>query len=217
MNSILKYFPNLSEKQQAQFAQLPGLYKEWNEQINVISRKDIDNLEVHHVLHSLSIARLINFKPGSRILDLGTGGGFPGIPLAILFPEVQFSLIDARGKKIKVVNAVAGEIGLKNVEAKHIRAEELIPKKEKNKDAFRFDFVITRAVASLDQLIHWSTPLIQTKDQHALPNGLIALKGGNLKAEIKAIPKGTYSEVTPIHKLFPEPFFEEKYLVYVQR
>lgn len=217
MQKIKKYFPNLTEAQYEQLAQLPALYREWNDQINVISRKDIENIEAHHILHSLAIARLIKFKPGCRILDLGTGGGFPGIPLAIRFPEVQFHLIDARGKKIKVINAIVEELGLKNVKAEHIRVEDLIPKKTKNKEALQYDFVVTRAVAKLDQLVRWSMRLIHENDQHALPNGLIAMKGGDLKKEVRTVPKGNYSEVTKISKLLPEEYFEEKSLVYVQK
>ena len=217
MQIIRKYFPQLSEAQLEQFSQLPALYREWNEKINVISRKDIDNIEVHHILHSLAIARLINFKSGSRILDLGTGGGFPGIPLAIFFPKVQFHLIDARGKKIKVIEAVVKALGLKNVKAEHIRVEDLIPRKTKNKEALQYDFVVTRAVARLKQLVSWSMRLIHTRDQHALPNGLITLKGGNLKSEISELGKGVYTEITPIAQLLPESYFEEKSLVYVQR
>ena len=217
MQKIKKYFPNLTETQYEQLAKLPALYTEWNEQINVISRKDIENIEVHHILHSLAISRLINFKPGCRVLDLGTGGGFPGIPLAIRFPEVQFHLVDARGKKIKVINAIVKALDLKNVKAEHIRVEDLIPKKTKNKEPLQYDFVVTRAVAKLDQLVRWSMRLIHENDQHALPNGLIALKGGDLKKEVRTVPKGNYSEVTKLQKLLPEAYFEEKSLVYVQK
>lgn len=217
MQKIKKYFPNLTDTQYEQLAKLPALYREWNDQINVISRKDIENIEVHHILHSLAISRLIKFKPGCRILDLGTGGGFPGVPLAIRFPEVQFHLIDARGKKIKVINAIVEELGLKNVKAEHVRVEDLIPKKTKNKESLQYDFVVTRAVAKLDQLVRWSLRLIHENDQHALPNGLIALKGGDLKKEVRTVPKGNYSEITKISKLLPEAYFEEKSLVYVQK
>lgn len=217
MEKIRKYFPNLDEAQYEQLSQLPALYKDWNEKINVISRKDIENIEVHHILHSLSIARLINFKPGTRILDLGTGGGFPGIPLAICFPQVEFHLVDARGKKIKVLEAIVKELGLKNVKAEHIRVEDLIPKKTKNREALEYDFVVTRAVAKLDQLNRWAMRIIHTQDQHALPNGLLALKGGDLKAEIRSLGKGNYADVTPIFKLIPEEYFAEKSIVYIQK
>jgi 16S rRNA (guanine527-N7)-methyltransferase len=204
---ILKYFPKLTEIQQSQFEQLGDLYTEWNQKINVISRKDIDNLYPHHILHSLAIAKKINFKSGSKVLDLGTGGGMPGIPLAILFPHVQFTLVDGTRKKIGVVQEIADAIGLKNVRAMHIRAEEL---KEK------FDFVICRAVASLDKLYNWSLRLVGNQHKHGLPNGLITLKGGNVKEEIKSLPKGDYIEVWPVTDVFPETFFEEKVMVYVQ-
>ena len=207
MDIILKYFPELTEKQLAQFAQLGDLYAEWNQKINVISRKDIDNLYPHHILHSLAIAKKVNFRPGTKVLDLGTGGGMPGIPLAILFPEVQFTLVDGTRKKILVVQEVADAIGLKNVRAIHGRAEEL---KEK------FDFVVCRAVASLDKLYHWSIRLVHDKHKHGLPNGLITLKGGDVKQEIKSLPKGNYVEVWPVTEVFPEEFFEEKVMVYVQ-
>jgi 16S rRNA (guanine527-N7)-methyltransferase len=208
MDNILSYFPNLSLKQQEQLAQLGPLYLEWNQKINVISRKDIDNLYVHHVLHSLAIAKVINFKPGSRVLDLGTGGGFPGIPLAILFPETEFVLIDGIRKKITVVNEIAAALGLSNVEGLQQRAEE--------RKGRSFDFVVTRAVALLEKLVPWSMHLIKEEQQHALPNGLIALKGGRVKEEVKALARGTYAEIYPIDDFFKEPFFEEKSVVYVQ-
>lgn len=208
MEIILSYFPNLSEEQKRQFQSLQELYAEWNQQINVISRKDIENLYLHHVLHSLAIARYIQFKPGTDVLDLGTGGGFPGLPLAILFPETRFLLVDSIGKKLKVVNEVAAAIGLTNIETRHIRAEEIKDKK--------FDFVVTRAVATLDKLYYWSKKLIKTKHINAFPNGIIALKGGNIREEIKLLPRGEYAEITPLSKYFKESFFEEKALVYIQ-
>jgi 16S rRNA (guanine527-N7)-methyltransferase len=203
---ILKYFPEISAHQASKFEELMPLYREWNEKINVISRKDIDNLYLHHVLHSLAIAKFIQFKPGSSILDLGTGGGFPGIPLAILFPDVRFTLIDGTQKKITVVKAVAESLGLENVEAKAVRAEDL---KEK------FDFIVTRAVAKADQLLMWSRKLISGKQHNIYPNGIIALKG-NIKEELKLIPKHEYREMHPISKYFDETYFEEKYVVYIQ-
>lgn len=211
MDLLLKYFPELDSAQQAHFQALIPAYTEWNSRINVISRQDIENLEERHILHSLAIAKTIQFKPGSKILDLGTGGGFPGIPLAILFPEVQFVLVDGTGKKIRVVQEVAAAVGLKNVTALHARAEEL-------KMNGQFDFVVSRAVAPLDKLLMWSFKLLSKKHLNSYPNGLIALKGGDLRTEIKALPgKGeSYSEIFPISGFFSEPYFEEKYVVYVQ-
>ena len=207
MQIILKYFPDLNEDQKAKFIQLEALYKEWNQNINVISRKDIDNLYPHHILHSLAIAKKMKFKKGSEICDLGTGGGLPGIPLAILFPEVNFTLIDGTRKKIKVVNEIIEALDLKNAKGIHIRAEEIKQK---------FDFVICRAVAALDKLVLWSQRLVHDNQKHIIPNGLITLKGGNVKTEIRTLPKGSYSEVWSIYKIFPEPFFDEKVMVYVQ-
>jgi 16S rRNA (guanine(527)-N(7))-methyltransferase GidB len=211
MDTIRKYFPALSEKQYAQIEQLMPLYQTWNAQINVVSRQDIDNLLERHILHSLAIAKVIQFKPGSHVLDLGTGGGFPGIPLAILFPETQFVLIDGTGKKIHVVQQVAEAVGLENVEALHVRGEEL-------KRSGQFDFVVTRGVATLDKLLLWSQKFFKKKHMHALPNGLLALKGGDMHAEILMLPgRGRdYAEVFPIRDFFREPFFEEKNVVYVQ-
>ena len=207
MEEILKYFPHLSQEQQEKFMRLGDLYKEWNQKINVVSRKDIDNIYPHHILHSMAIAKFITFREGAEILDLGTGGGLPGIPLAILFPETSFWLVDGTRKKISVVNEITSQLELNNVKAMHIRAEEL---------KHRFDFVICRAVASLDKLVHWSTRLIKTKEQHAIPNGLITLKGGDLHSEVKALPRGFYTEVVPLTDFFEEDYFSEKHLVYVQ-
>lgn len=205
---LLSYFPDLSEAQQSQLVQLGALYREWNERINVISRKDIDHLYEHHILHALGIAKVMRFLPGASLLDLGTGGGLPGVPLAILFPETRFTLIDGTRKKITVVQEIAQALDLKNIAAFHQRAEELKGK---------FDFVITRGVATLDQLMQWCYSLIANQHRHALPNGLLALKGGDLRAEIKALQKGAYSEVFPLSQYFKEPYFEEKAVVYVQK
>ena len=205
MDIILKYFPNLSERQKEQIAQLKPLYEDWNSKINVISRKDMDNFYEHHVLHSLAIAREIAFRDGSKVLDLGTGGGFPGIPLAIMFPNVQFKLIDRTGKKIKVVNEVATAIGLKNVVAEQLSGEE-----EKGS----YDFVVSRAVMPLPDLMKIVRKNISKKNQHnSLPNGLICLKGGNLQAETQPFKK--IVNLTEIHDMFDEEWFKEKYLIYL--
>jgi 16S rRNA (guanine527-N7)-methyltransferase len=211
MDIIKKYFPELTDTQLAQFAQLQDLYADWNTKINVISRQDIENIYERHVLHSLAIAKQFQFKPTSKILDLGTGGGFPGIPLAIMFPEVQFTLADSIGKKIKVVQEIAQATNIENISAFHARAEEL-------KMVGQFDFVVTRAVAPLTNLMQWSQKMLKKKHFHAYPNGIIALKGGNLRSEILELPgKGLdYTEIFPIGKYFNEPFFEEKCIVYVQ-
>lgn len=211
MNIIEKYFPDLAAEQLARFARLPGLYAEWNARINVISRQDIENLAERHVLHSLAIGKIFQFNDGTHLLDLGTGGGFPGIPLAILLPEVQFTLVDGTGKKIKVASEIAEALGLQNVVARHARAEEL-------KMPGAFDFVLSRGVTTLDKLLIWSQKLLKRRHGNAYPNGIIALKGGDLRAEIDALPgRGRdYSEVFPISKYFSEPFFAEKFVVYVQ-
>lgn len=204
MEIILKYFPDLTEEQRKQFAALYDLYIDWNSKINVISRKDIENLYEHHVLHSLGIAQVIHFRSGTTVMDLGTGGGFPGIPLAILFPEVKFHLVDSIGKKVRVAMEVADAIGLKNVTARHARAEE-----EKQ----LFDFVVSRAVMPLSDLVKIVKKNISPKQQNALPNGLICLKGGELEHE--TLP---YKHKTVLHNLsenFEEEFFETKKVVYV--
>ncbi len=210
MNELLEYFPKLNEQQQKQFAQLFPLYQDWNTKINVISRKDIDNLYAHHVLHSLAISKLVQFRPDAQVLDLGTGGGFPGIPLAIMFPQTSFTLIDGTNKKLKVVQEVVDAIGLENVTILHQRVEEMKTKKY-------FDFVVSRAVASIDKLFAWSARLISDKEEHAIPNGLIALKGGKVKAELQTLHRGTYYETTSLHKIFKTEYYEEKYIVYVQK
>lgn len=209
MELIHTYFPNLTATQVKQFEQMYDQYAHWNSQINVISRKDIENLYQNHILHSLAIAKFIKFKSGSSIADLGTGGGFPGVPLAVMFPEVQFHLIDSIGKKLLVVNEVCKAIGVANVTTHHARLEEL--------KKVEFDFVVTRAVATLDKLIIWTRTKIAKKEQNPIPNGIIALKGMNLiKEEIKAAGKGIYTEINPLSEFYKEPFFEEKCLLYVQ-
>lgn len=205
MEQILKYFPTLTETQKNQFQALDALYHEWNAKINVISRKDIDNLYEHHVLHSLGIAEIIHFKPETEIMDLGTGGGFPGIPLAILFPECRFHLVDSIGKKIKVCTEVATALELKNVTFRHCRAEE-----EKS----QFDFVVSRAVMPLTDLIRIVRKNIKNKDQkNALPNGLICLKGGELSKE--TLPFKNHIMITNLSDYFHEEFFETKKVIYV--
>ncbi|MEO0733627.1 MAG: 16S rRNA (guanine(527)-N(7))-methyltransferase RsmG [Bacteroidota bacterium] len=206
---IFRHFPELTDEQRVQFAALDGLYRDWNAKINVISRKDIDNLYVNHVLHSLAIAKVIRFVPGAKVLDLGTGGGFPGIPLAIMFPETDFHLIDGTAKKIRVCNEVISGIGLKNCRAEQQRAEEL------KRPAY--DFVVTRAVARMEKLAEWSLRLITHKQRHALPNGILALKGVGLAEEMAALPKGAYLEEHPLKEMFPaEDFFAAKAVVYLQ-
>ena len=204
MELILKYFPKITEEQKQQFAALYDLYIDWNAKINVISRKDITNLYEHHVLHSLGIAKVINFRPGTTVMDLGTGGGFPGIPLAILFPETHFHLVDSIGKKLRVANEVATSIGLKNVTFCHERAEE-----EKQK----FDFVVSRAVMPLTDLLKIVRKNIASKQQNALPNGLICLKGGELSNE--TMPVKNMVEMWDLKDYFEEEFFETKKVVYV--
>ena len=204
MKEIKTYFPALTVKQQQQFEALQGLYEDWNAKINVISRKDIGNLTQHHLLHSLSIAKYISFTPGTRIMDVGTGGGFPGIPLAIFFPDVHFLLLDSIGKKIKVAEAVAKEIGLSNVEVIHARVEE-----EKRK----FHFIVSRAVMPLPDLVRVTRKNIAADQLNAIPNGLICLKGGDLTAEIQ--PFRRMADEIELSAYFPEPFFHTKKLVYV--
>lgn len=202
---IYKYFPKLTETQKNQFAQLAELYPFWNNQINVISRKDIESLYLHHVLHSLGIAKFITeFAPGTHILDVGTGGGFPGIPLAILFPEVKFHLVDSIGKKIKVVREVATALGLTNVEADHMRAEQL---------DYKYDFVVSRAVTRLGDFAPWIRNKFLKQDKNGVPNGILYLKGGDLKEEIKE--SRLKAELHPLSDYFTEDFFETKYVVYV--
>ena len=204
MEIIQKYFPHLTEHQVEQFAQLEALYNDWNAKINVISRKDIQNLYEHHVLHSLAIAKMLRFRPGTRILDFGTGGGFPGIPLAILFPECHFKLIDGTGKKIRVAQEVVNATGLKNCEPCHLRGEE-----EKGK----YDFIVSRAVMPLPDLMKIVRKNISKTQRNALPNGVICLKGGDLQAELRPFYK--IVETTDIGTLFKEEWFKEKNVVFL--
>ena len=204
MEIIDKYFPNLTEKQRAQFAALKDLYEDWNSKINVNSRKDIGNLYEHHVLHSLGIAKVISFKPGTKVMDLGCGGGFPGIPLAILFPEVKFHLVDSIGKKIRVCNEVIAGTGLTNVTTRHCRAEE-----EKS----QFDFVVSRAVMPLTDLVKLVRKNIAKEQRNALPNGLICLKGGELEHEAMSFKHSAV--MTDLKNYFTEEFFDTKKVVYV--
>lgn len=204
MDIILKYFPDLTESQRNQFAQLQELYTFWNSQINVISRKDIENLYTNHILHSLAISRVITFLDGSKILDVGTGGGFPGIPLAILFPEVHFHLVDSIGKKIKVVEAVSKGAGLANVTFEQTRAEQL-------KD--KYDFIVSRAVTSLPEFVGWVQGKLSRKHNHKVKNGIFYLKGGNLEEEIK--PFRNIATTFEISDFFKEEFFDTKKIVYL--
>ena len=204
MDLITKYFPHLTEEQRSQFAELDPLYREWNAKINVISRKDIDALYEHHVLHSLGIAQMIRFKPGTKILDFGTGGGFPGVPLAILFPECEFLLVDSIGKKVKVAGAVVESLGLKNVRVLHGRGEEI---KE------QFDFVVSRAVMQLQELVGFTKQLVHGTQRNGMPNGLICLKGGELQAELR--PFKRIVEVQELYPTFDEEYFKTKKVVYL--
>ncbi|BBA30428.1 16S rRNA (guanine(527)-N(7))-methyltransferase RsmG [Prevotella melaninogenica] len=201
---IKKYFPQLTPKQEEQFTALDALYHDWNAKINVISRKDIDNLYEHHILHSLAIAKYITFREGTNVLDFGTGGGFPGIPLAIFFPEANFKLIDGTGKKVRVAQEVADAIGLENVLPAHLRGEE-----EKGK----FDFIVSRAVMPLPDLMKIVKKNIASDQHNVLPNGIIVLKGGNLDEELK--PYKNIAEKTELSQWFDEEWFKEKYLIYV--
>lgn len=213
MEILLKYFSDFTPKQLEQFNALENLYKDWNEKINVISRKDIDGLYEKHVLHSLSIAAVFDFPPGTEIIDIGTGGGFPGVPLAIFFPEIKFHLVDSIGKKLKVIESIIETLGLKNISTQHTRAEEI-----KNR---KFDFVVSRAVAPLKDLWAWAKPLLKMTNIVVegyqgftfIKPGLICLKGGDLAQEI--MESDTKPEVVDIHLLFEEDYFKEKYLLYV--
>ncbi len=203
MELIEKYFDDLTQEQRMRFAQLERLYRYWNEQINVISRKDIDELYLRHVLHSLGIAKVQGFRPGSAVLDVGTGGGFPGVPLAILFPETNFHLVDSIGKKIRVVDAVVEELGLQNVRTSHARVEEL---KES------FDFIVSRAVTRMDAFVGWVRHKINKEQNHELKNGILYLKGGDLSEELASFSS---ARVFPLSNYFDEPFFETKAVVHL--
>jgi 16S rRNA (guanine527-N7)-methyltransferase len=205
MEQLITYFPKLTAKQLAQFEQLKDLYIHWNNQINVISRKDVDHFYERHVLHSLAIAKVITFQPGTSIMDIGTGGGFPGIPLAILFPECQFHLVDSIGKKIKVVNEVAQALGLSNVRATHGRAEDI---KE------QVDFIVSRAVTAMPNFLPWTRNKFKKEQKNSYPNGIFYLKGGDLTEELKDIKEDI--EIIEISKFFPGEFFETKKVVYVR-
>lgn len=204
MEQILKYFPNLSEKQKEQFAALYDLYLDWNSKINVISRKDIENLYLHHVLHSLGIAKMINFRNGTTVMDFGCGGGFPGVPLAILFPEVKFHLVDSIGKKVRVAREISESIGLENITFAHSRGEDV---KEK------FNFVVSRAVMPLADLVKICRKNVNKEQHNALPNGIICLKGGDLNTEIQPFKKCV--DMIELHNYFGEEFFKGKKVVYV--
>lgn len=204
MDIILKYFPNLTERQKEQFAALPDLYGDWNSKINVISRKDMDNFMEHHVLHSLAIAKVLQFKTMAEVMDLGTGGGFPGIPLAIMFPDANFYLVDSIGKKIKVVQSVAESLQLKNVKAEQIRAEQV------DRD---FDFIVSRAVTDLSQFVGWVRGKLSDIHYHKLRNGIIYLKGGDLTEEIAPFKKKVH--LYDISDFFEEEYFETKKVIYL--
>lgn len=203
MDEILKYFPNLTDIQKEQFEKLDFLYHDWNEKINVISRKDIDALYTKHILHSLGIAKIVNFEPGTYVLDVGTGGGFPGIPLAILFPETRFYLIDIIAKKIKVVQAVAEGLDLKNVKAEQLRAENV---------KGDFDFIVSRAVTNMPDFVSWVKTKIKKNNKHELKNGILYLKGGDLTEELKDFPKATEYNLADF---FEDEFFETKKVVHL--
>ena len=203
MENLLLYFHNLSDEQIEQFSKLLDLYSKWNSKINVISRKDQDELYIRHVLHSLAISKVQEFKPGSKILDIGTGGGFPGVPLAILFPESNFYLVDSIGKKIKVVEGVVNELGLKNVKCAQIRAEEVVGE---------FDFIVSRAVTKMDTFINWTRKKIAKKQNHELKNGVLYLKGGDLTDELINFPKAKLFEISDFYK---EDFFNTKKVVHI--
>jgi len=207
MDILLQYFADFTPKQIEQLTALEHLYKEWNEKINVVSRKDIDSIYLHHVLHSLSIAAFVDFKPGMEIIDIGCGGGFPGVPLAIFFPETKFHLVDSIGKKLKVVDAVCQGADIQNITTQHTRVEDIKSKK--------FHFAISRAVAPLKDLWQWASPIVRKGNATEIPNGLICLKGGDLHQEIS--DSLTRPRMVPIEDIFPESYFEEKYIIHIAK
>ncbi len=202
---LFNYFPELTAKQKAQFEALGPLYADWNSKINVISRKDMEHFYAHHVLHSLAIAKVVRFKDFTEIMDAGTGGGFPGVPLAIMFPEANFYLADSIGKKIKVVNEIVGSVGIKNVEAEQIRMEQVDR---------TFDFIISRAVTALPDFVRWTGYKFHRKSFNTIPNGILYLKGGDVKEELRQL-KNFKKRTYPIHDLFSEPFFETKSVIHI--
>ncbi|HON19203.1 MAG TPA: 16S rRNA (guanine(527)-N(7))-methyltransferase RsmG [Salinivirgaceae bacterium] len=204
MEILLQYFPNLTDTQQKQFKDLETLVKSWNEKINLISRKDIANVIEHHILHSLAIAKIISFEPQTTIVDIGTGGGFPGLPLALFFPNIDFYLIDSIGKKIAVVNDIISKLGLSNVKAEQTRAENL---------KLKFDFVVSRAVTDIPTFVKFSRHLVSDKQRNAMPNGIFYLKGGNFSTELKQLK--THVELFDIHSMFKTEYFKEKKVVYI--
>ncbi|MFZ5553259.1 MAG: 16S rRNA (guanine(527)-N(7))-methyltransferase RsmG [Bacteroidota bacterium] len=201
---IKKYFPGLTTLQQQQFEKIKPLYEDWNSKINVISRKDMEHFYIHHVLHSLGIAKVISFQPGTKIMDVGTGGGFPGIPLAVLFPQCHFHLVDSIGKKIKVVNEVSAALGLKNITTEHNRAENINRK---------FHFIVSRAVTTFEEFIPWIKNKTEKENFNSLPNGILYLKGGDLAGELATVK--SHYEVTDLKNIFTEDFFETKKVIYV--
>tara|TARA_B110000003_G_scaffold104884_1_gene107221 strand:- start:4303 stop:4941 length:639 start_codon:yes stop_codon:yes gene_type:complete len=203
MDILLKYYPSLTELQKERFSKLHELYQDWNLKINVVSRKDIDELYLRHVLHSLSIAKVVHFKPNTKVMDVGTGGGFPGIPLAILFPETQFHLVDSIGKKIKVVNEVSNGLSLENIKTTHGRVEEV---KE------NYDFIVSRAVAQMETFVRWTKGKINKRQRHNIKNGILYLKGGDLSEELKKYTSATIYDLTTY---FDEPFFKTKKIVHL--
>jgi len=209
MDIIKKYFTDLSDRQIDQLSQLGSLYEDWNSKINVISRKDIDQLYERHILHSLAVAKYINLKPNTKILDVGCGGGLPGIPLAIMYPEVDFHLVDSVRKKLTVVNDICEQLEIKNIKTSHSRMEEI---------KGQADFVISRAVARLSKLLGWTKHLVSENHKNPIPNGWICLKGGDLSEEKKEVKSGySYVEQTPISNYFEEEYYREKHIIYVQR
>ena len=203
MDLILKHFPELSDIQKQQFKALRGLYEDWNLKINVISRKDIDNIFLHHILHSLSIAKFIDFKEGTSILDLGTGGGFPGVPLSIFFPECNFNLVDSVKKKVDVVNAVCKDLNLKNINSYKSRAEDL---------NLKYDFMVSRAVAKIPKLLQWSKNCCNSDSKNSIKNGIIVLKGGDLNEELKSVP---FKTIIKLNEIFDYEYFQQKQIVYI--